>query len=506
MARYLTTDEINTRLQALADDPANAGIVTVFKLDKPSSADGRDIKCIRISKAPADKPPVGVLIVGGVHAREWAPPDSLVDFAERLVKCFTARKPYVDPRFVLDAKKSATDGSYTGTVIYDETKPDLFSLPDIDRVFKNLEVFIVPCVNPDGRNFSQQAGTITGVLDRDGKAVPKFRWRKNRKDYGVCTDGGPAIGVDINRNFDLPAWNIELYFKNGPTDLDEAKRHTAVAKDFGKLEGNFFQNYHGPSAGSENETQNIQKLITDKKIRFFLDIHGFHGEIYWPWGFNPDQPAGSPDPTQSQFNPKWNNIAANPPAQQGRPFKKPATFSEFFPTSPAYDLLDSHQKLAGTMAGLIQLAAGTDVHAKARSNYATKQSIDLYPTAGSSDDFALNTQLEKDPVPDPTKGDKVRIKPALFPVFAFTIEVGLKDGSDGEFWPSISSTSNQFLKVRREAQFAVIAMLKYAATWSPVVMSTPPASGSTSKGCLSMIILLITFASLSVFSLFYWFL
>lgn len=505
MAAYLTTDEINARLTALAADPANTGIVTVFNLDKSSSADNRDIKCVRISKAPATPPPLPVLIIGGVHAREWAPPDSLVDFAERLVNCYTGNKPYTDPRFVYQAASSpkpayAADGAYVGPVVYDETPPNLFSFPDIKKVIEKLEIFIVPCVNPDGRFFSQQPGNIAGVVDKDGKAIENKHWRKNRKDYGTCADGGPAIGVDINRNFDLPSWDLAKYFKSG-ADLTLASQHTTLTKDVGKNDLTFFQNYHGPSAASENETTNIQKLIDDKKIKFFLDIHAFTGEIYWPVGFNPDQLSSSSDPIQSQFNSKWNNVPANPPAQQGRPFKKPATYSEFFPISPGYDLLDQHKKVTGAMATLILLAAGSDVHARNRSNYPQKQSVDLYPTSGSSDDYALFKQTELDPTPDPN-GDKVRIKSALFPVFSFSMEIGAKDGSDGEFWPAISSASNQFLKVRREAQFATIALLKFAAAWAPPPTPIPPGPGK--KGCLGMLIFLITFASLCVALVFHW--
>lgn len=499
MGRYLTVDEIQTRTEALGTDPDNAGIAGVFDLNHRTGDGNRQVKCIKIGKTTAGITPIPVLIVGGIHAREWAPPDALLDFAERLLRTYKAGTAYTDKRFVMTVSdKDSNDAGYTGRIVFDETSPALFSHPDIHRVLTKIELYIVPCVNPDGRHFSQQPGNIPGVL-LGGNPLEKKWWRKNRKSHGTCLDGSPAIGVDINRNFSpVPSWDIDKYYNAATLSDPKLRSRIAVStvKDSSRSFNEFMETYHGITT-PENETQNLIDLVNAKKIKFFLDVHSFQREIYFPWGVNENQTT---DTVKSQYNPKWDNTAANTtPSQQGRPLNNPASaapepYQEYFPTDSAYDLRGRHIALATSMHNLILSASGSDIHARRRSSYAVKPAFELYSAPGDSSDFVFSTQLEKDPASTPA-GNKVRLK-SIFPVHSFTIEAG--HSSDGQFWPSQLATKNQFLKVRREIQFGVIGMLKYIATWSgppapapgaPPAPSPGPASPPPSSGCLPLILL-----------------
>jgi hypothetical protein len=223
--------------------------------------------------------------------------------------------------------------------------------------------------------------------------------------------------------------------------------------------------YHGASEASEPETRNVMGLVADKRPRFFIDVHSFAREIYYPWGVNGNQTT---DPFQSYLNPSWDNVPANPPGRRGRPTG--GAYAEYFPTTPTTDLLANHSVLGGLMRSAVLAAAGADAHARNRSAYAVKPSFSLYPAPGASDDFVLSTQMERDPTPDATHGHRARIINDRFPIYAFTMESG--HDSDGQFWPLPDPARNQFRKVQREIQFAVLGLLKYAANWTAPSIGT----------------------------------
>ncbi len=510
MSRYLTVQQINARMTALADNASYAGYVSVFDLSRTSTGGARPIKCLRIGNHSPGVPRIPVLIMGGIHAREWAPPDSLLEFAEELLRCFKNNTPFVDPRFVMTNSSKDTshpsEANYEGRIVFAETAASLFSAPDIVRVMNNLELYIVPTINPDGREFTQQPGNIPSTTMSSSDLTPanKKWWRKNRHNLGTCIDGTAAIGVDLNRNFStLPSWDYKKYYNSANLASHAgAIAVTDTMNSSADTEKEFFNTYHG-SPVPENETQGIMDLVASRNIKFFLDVHQFAREIYYPWSMNSNQTT---DALKSQYNPQWDNEPANPnAAQRGRVFNDGtnlATYAEFFPNQPGYDLLQRHIDLATSMSSHIASAAGSDPHAINRTVYAVKPSFELYSSPGDSVDYVFGTQLRRSATSSPG-GNMAEIISAKYPVFSFTIEAG--HDSDGEFWPSRHSTKNQYLKVRREIQFAVIALIKYAATWSqppapapppsPPVSppASPPASPSpppTGSGCSTLIVVI----------------
>lgn len=137
-ADFRTNDEINAWLDGLAT--AHPGLVSVFTIG--TSLEGRPIRGVRITAAPAGSP--GVLFNGTQHAREWGATMTTLAVADALVSGYGS-----------DARVTA-----------------LLSRAWID---------VIPVVNPDGY---QHAWSVDRL------------WRKNRRDNG---DG--TFGVDLNRNW-----------------------------------------------------------------------------------------------------------------------------------------------------------------------------------------------------------------------------------------------------------------------------------------------------------------
>ena len=124
------------------------------------SVEGRVIKALRIAGGTSSQPDsrTGVLLVGGVHARELINSETLVEFALRLC---TAR--------------AANTGLAFG--------PKTYSATDVQLAMDGLSIIILPMANPDGRNHCLVPGGYP-------------MWRKNR----ARNTGLPCMGVDLNRN------------------------------------------------------------------------------------------------------------------------------------------------------------------------------------------------------------------------------------------------------------------------------------------------------------------
>jgi hypothetical protein len=109
----------------------------------------------------------------------------------------------------------------------------------------NREIWIVPLVNPDGREYVQNVGD----------------WRKNRRNNG---DG--SYGIDLNRNYGY-MWGYD---------------------DIGSSPNPGSETYRGPAAFSEPETQAIRDLAFEYQFDTCISYHS-HGElILFPWGYTYD--------------------------------------------------------------------------------------------------------------------------------------------------------------------------------------------------------------------------
>lgn len=408
--------------------------------------EGRDVFALRISSSSTSDPErPAVLIVGGLHAREWAPPDALLTFVISLVNAYANSSTMILPRFV-DRKPFLS-------IVYPEI---ILSWPAIRDIVDYLDIYVVPMANPDGRVHSHNVNfwrknrrpssatcshrTLPDYLDPDH---PDFEL----KYIGIES----PKGVDVNRNFGKPQissppsgdyvlWDFEEYYS--PAGEQDA----GVSKD----ECDIHQLYVGPDAGSEPETKNIQELIEDKQVRWFLDVHSFARLVLIPWGTE----VNGSNSAQTFQEPDWNRSGTH-----GGRDGKGTTYSEFVPDNAPEMLQSSLNHNAQTIRLGILRCAGKfpfpDPRAAIRSFYQVDQPINLiYAATGSSMDYAFSKQF--------LPGD-------WGPVYAFTIECGSDQDDEGGFHPS----TRIYPKIEREIHAGVFTFLHLAANQA-IRSSAPP--------------------------------
>lgn len=221
----------------------------------------------------------------------------------------------------------------------------------VRAVVESLDLFVLPNANPDGREH---------VFD-----VARL-WRKNRHN----NPGTPCDGVDLNRNYDL-LWGIVTRDRNGQV--------TTSRRPCSDL-------FVGPKAFSEPETRNVKRLLDQQAIDCFVDVHSFSELILHPWGHAPNQTS---DPTQ-RFTlvdtSDWEELPADAPEHE-----------EFIDPEDLARLVE----IGDSAAEAIQNVRGR--------TYAVQPGIDLYPTTGTSSDYAYSRHIA-----DPGKRK----------VYAFTFETG----------------------------------------------------------------------------------
>jgi carboxypeptidase T len=211
---------------------------------------------------------------------------------------------------------------------------------DVAGLVEGSYLYVLPQANPDGRHHSL---TIESM------------WRKNRRPAPPGRDSSDCKGVDLNRNFDF-LWDFERHFS--PTADAPA---SADACDY--------ETYHGPQAASEPEVRNVVWLLDEHPdIGYFVDVHSYGELILYSWGDDEDQQT---DPDMNFGNPAWDGKRGAPKDQYG-------------------EYLDSGDRarciaLANGMRDAIGVAGGR--------TYTVEQAMSLYPTAGTSDDYAYSRHL-----------------------------------------------------------------------------------------------------------------
>jgi murein tripeptide amidase MpaA len=194
---------------------------TRFQLPEVS-VQGRPVFALRL-RAGGGGERRGVLVVGGTHARELMNPDAILELA---VDLFVSHANGID-------------------IVYGGMR---WAASDIKVILESLDLWLVPCMNPDGRIHSMTVDAL---------------WRKNRRD----NPGTSCDGVDLNRNFDV-LWGVA----QGQTSCSPCS-----------------EVYCGPSAFSEPETRNIKDLLDTHRVDCFVDVHSYSELILWPWGHAPNQ-------------------------------------------------------------------------------------------------------------------------------------------------------------------------------------------------------------------------
>ncbi len=208
---YHNLDEINAKLDAdLLANPTLTRSLTIG-----NSLQNRTIRGIAISAPDQPGNPRNlrpqIIFNGCQHAREWISPATIMYFSEQL------------------ATQYSTNARIT-------------------NILNNVEILLVPVVNPDG-----YVWTWTNLR----------LWRKNRRDNG---DG--TIGVDTNRN-----WGYQWGGEGASTDPNN-------------------DTYRGTGPFSEPETQALSNFIlANPRIKAHIDFHSYSQLILSPWAYTASLPA-----------------------------------------------------------------------------------------------------------------------------------------------------------------------------------------------------------------------
>jgi hypothetical protein len=185
---------IESRIQDLV---AGSGGVAVLHELSPKTHEGRSIKAVRIRGAKWTNGMPRVVLTFQMHAREWVTGMTGMYTLEQLIK-------------ICKQEPSA---------------------------FEEMEIVVVPIVNPDGFVYS---------------STKKRFWRKNRRP--APPHGGGCEGVDLNRNW--------------ATMEGEQWEERHVCKEVDS----------GVSSKSEPESQALENLIQEAPTMMLVDVHSY-GQI-----------------------------------------------------------------------------------------------------------------------------------------------------------------------------------------------------------------------------------
>jgi murein tripeptide amidase MpaA len=216
----------------------------------------------------------------------------------------------------------------------------------IKLLIEALDTYILPETNPDGRAFVQAVGGDPW-------------WRKNRR-----SSGSGCIGVDINRNYDF-LWSSGIGTSPDPCE---------------------YQVYKGSMAFSEPETRNVRWLLdTYPNIECMVDVHSYSQLFLYAWGDDDNQTT---DPSMNFRNPAFDGLRGIP---------GDAAYREYIPAADRDWFVNSGVRVRDAIAAV-----------RGRS-YLVEQGVGLYPTSGTSDDYAYSRHF--------ADGSKER-------VYAYTLEIG----------------------------------------------------------------------------------
>ncbi|CZT11034.1 related to carboxypeptidase A [Rhynchosporium agropyri] len=326
------------------------GLATVYGINAFSTPyptyQGRTISGGRVGGSGTCTNAFRIFLEAGIHARERGGPDGLLFFIGDL----------------LYANRTGT-GLTFGSRTYTNAQV---------KTALSAGIVFLPLVNPDGVAYDQSSNSC---------------WRKNRNPAS-STGSAASIGIDLNRNLDF-LWNFPKYFAR-------RVRTDSLASNSPEDE-----TFHGTAAFSEPETKSIKWILdTYAKVRWFLDLHSFAGDVLYSWG---DDQSQTTTTAQSFNNSAFDSIRGITTDTAYKEYVKPAEFSAI-------------QAVASRVGQASSAAAGR--------TYAVMQSSELYPTSGSTTDYVYGRHL---------------VNSALNIVRGFTIEFGFgNEASSCPFYPTQS--------------------------------------------------------------------
>ena len=233
-----------------------------------------------------------------------------------------------------------------------------FTAAQIQSIVETKDIYIFPQANPDGRHYSMTTEPM---------------WRKNRRPAPAGHTQTQCVGVDINRNYNF-LWDFPTVLRSGIAD-SRTRLIPAITTCTSAR-----------SAASEPETKNAVWMF-DKfpHIRYFVDLHSYSEDILYNWGDDENQTTS---PSMNFQNAAYNGK---------RGIANDKAYREYLAAADKTIAVG----LANKMRDAIKAVRGRV--------YKTEQAMSLYPTAGTSDDYAFSRHI---------------VNPKKAKVFSYTIEWG----------------------------------------------------------------------------------
>lgn len=207
---FLTYDELLAELDSMKSKFPNL-ITSKTSIASQITIEGREIYYLKISDNPDfDESEPEVLYTALHHAREPASMQQMIFYMYYLLENYGINQ-------------------------------------EVTYLVDNLELYFIPCVNPDGYIYNQSTDPNGGGL-----------FRKNRRNNG---DG--TYGVDLNRNYGYE-WGFDDSGSSPSTNMDS---------------------YRGTSGFSEPETQAMKNFIENHNFKIALNYHTYSDLLIYPWGY-----------------------------------------------------------------------------------------------------------------------------------------------------------------------------------------------------------------------------
>lgn len=192
------------------------------KVDPGASA-GYDLKVLRLTNSAIPGPKPGFFVMSAMHARELAPAELNLRFAEHLVENYD------------------TDADITWILDYNE-------------------IYLLFQANPDGRKHAE-----SGLL-----------WRKNTNNL-YCTNTN-SRGADLNRNFSF-AWGC-CGGSSGNMCHEVYRGTTPASEPETQAIENFVRQHF-----ADQRAAALDSPAPAEAPGLFLDLHSYGRLVLWPWGF-----------------------------------------------------------------------------------------------------------------------------------------------------------------------------------------------------------------------------
>jgi len=206
---YYSYDEIMAQLDSLHQRFPQ--LVSVKQALSPNSIEGRKLWYVKISDNPSvDESEPKILYSGLTHAREPMGMQQLFYYMYYLLENY-------------------------------QTNPSVKYLVD------NLEMYFLPCTNPDGYVLNETTNPNGGGMHR-----------KNCRPTGASN-----YGIDLNRNFGY-MWGYDNV--GSSTNIES-------------------ETYRGTAAFSEPETQALKAFAEAKQFTYVIDYHCYSNVLLYPWGY-----------------------------------------------------------------------------------------------------------------------------------------------------------------------------------------------------------------------------